>query len=143
MRQQKALSETTSLSDRCWGLESSLIDRIEAIAEGRAVSAEASDRQAASAARRERHRRRILAMYGPTAFQTGCPTVARGLEARQAIGNLARRAGRFDSLLLLAVASGVSPATIAERLLMSPAAIRQRVSRTRRANDHLRPDEAA
>ena len=141
-RQQKALSETTSLSDRCWGLESSLTDHIEAISEGRTVSPEASVRQVATAARRERHRRRTLAIYGPT-FQTGCPAVVRGLEAREALGVFARRAGPFDSLLLLAIASGVRPATIAEQLLMSPAAIRKRISRTRRANDHLRPDQAA
>ena len=130
VRQQEALSQATSVSDRTWGLEAALTEQVASISDGRPMSPDEVNRSAATAARRERHRKRLLAIYGP--MEHG--QIAHGdgnIHARMKLRVLGQRLNRFDTLLLLAVASGVSQTSVAERLFMSPEAVRQRVSRAR------------
>lgn len=133
---QRVLARATSLTDRCWGLESALIDQIDAIAKDAKMSPEETSRKIDTAARQNRNRKRILRIYGRT-YQANNLDPTNRIEARATIKALAHSAGDLDFRLLLAVAEGISQATIAERLSMSPAAVRQRISRARRANDHL------
>lgn len=135
-RQQDALSRSTSLTDRCWGLESALDEQLDAAANGVVTSPEEAKRHVATAARRIRHRARLLTIYGPGLEGERLRTDS-AAEARVTLRALARTAGSFDFLLLVTVARGIKPDTIAERLFMSSAAVRQRVSRARRAHLHL------
>jgi hypothetical protein len=130
-RQQAALSRSTSLTDRYWGLEAAMNGQLDAADESQ-VPLDV-ERQIATAARRTRHRKRLLTVYGPSALR-GEDAVEPGADASLALRTLARKMNVFDFRLLVTVACGVKPATIAKRLTMSSSAVRQRVSRARRAN---------
>lgn len=91
------------------------------------------ERQIATAARQARHRKRLLAIYGPGTLHEE-HAVDASAEARIALRALAQKMNGFDFRLLVAVAHGVKLAVIAERVSLSSSAVRQRVSRARRAN---------
>lgn len=135
-RQQDELSRSTSLTDRCWGIEAALDEQLRAVANDVVVSPQGVRRHVATAARRVRHRARLLTIYGPSLDAAPSRTDA-AAEARVTLRALARNAGSFDFLLLVAVARGTTPDTIAKRLLVKPEVVRQRVSRARRANLYL------
>ena len=131
-RHQDFLSRSNSVSERSWGLEASLDQHLQAASEGVVLSQSDADRIVSSASRRERHRARLLIMYGSSLAGESSRTDS-AAETRVTLRSLARSTGRLDFLILVAVGSGISPSTIAERLIMTPAAVRQRVARARRA----------
>lgn len=135
-RQQDALSRSTSLTDHSWGLEGSLSDQLDAIGEGKLVSLKDARRRVATGARRVRHRRHLLAKYGPSHWGTSSATANRG-EMRVVLGTLARTMAPAEFQLLAAAAGGATHQEIASALNVSAVSIRQRISRARRAHLHV------
>jgi hypothetical protein len=131
-RHQAALSRSSAVSDRSWGLEDLLDQHLRAASEGSTLSPSDADRIVASGSRRARHRARLLVIHG-SSLAAESPRTDAAAEARITMRALASGTNTLDFLILVAVGSGVSPAKIADCLIMSPAAVRQRVARARRA----------